>query len=440
VLPIEQQDKGIPEYYGFTPSNIGRNMWTGFKGTIAGVGSAVKDLASNPNWVFGENSTLQKFVADPMHQEAAKAVAAYQKRNYSEAFGHAVASGLPVAGPMAAQLGEQAGTGDVGGAVGQAAGMAGAADVMNAAATGLRAGGRFAAENAPAAVEAAKNVTPKQAAQAVGGVGGGVAGHGTLSAPGAYYGAKSAGGLVENLLGKERANAPIFNRTSPPTNPGAPYPTATPEQLNPALVSPARTLPGQVAPERIAPEQPIPGVTSRPFIERVQPDRGLLLTGDSPESALGRLRNLIVPERGVDPGIRPSIERITDEPSTSPQSAKARLEELLNEGLGGKPLEQGVALKNQGVKLPQGFTPVESSALKGYRYNPESSEFQAISQNGQHYIYGDVSPEQAADFEAADSKGTAWNNLRKAPGVTLTAKVINGKRVAVARAGQSAAP
>jgi KTSC domain len=205
-------------------------------------------------------------------------------------------------------------------------------------------------------------------------------------------------GLITHQATVEMPAAPTpAGPTGPPSQWGERIPTTpAPEQLNPSLGSPEQ------------------------------------------ESALGRLRNLIVPERGVDPGIRPSIERITDEPSTSPQSAKARLEALLNEGLGGKPLEQGVALKNQGAKLPQGFTPLESSALKGYKYDPGASEFQAISQNGQHYIYGDVSPEQAESFANSNSKGQAWNNLRQSS--PLVAKVINGKRVAVARTGQSAAP
>ena len=45
-----------------------------------------------------------------------------------------------------------------------------------------------------------------------------------MSAPGAYYGAKSAGLAAESILGQERANAPIFARK--PVYPGAPYPEA----------------------------------------------------------------------------------------------------------------------------------------------------------------------------------------------------------------------
>jgi hypothetical protein len=44
-----------------------------------------------------------------------------------------------------------------------------------------------------------------------------------------------------------------------PVYPGAPYPTATPEQLNPSLISESRTLPGMNSPEIIRPPaQPIP--------------------------------------------------------------------------------------------------------------------------------------------------------------------------------------
>lgn len=67
-----------------------------------------------------------------------------------------------------------------------------------------------AMRGAPKVVEAARNITPKQIAQGVGGAGGGIAGHGTLSAPGAYYGGKTGGALAESVLGKVRANTPIF--------------------------------------------------------------------------------------------------------------------------------------------------------------------------------------------------------------------------------------
>lgn len=135
---------------------------------------------------------------------------------------------------------------------------------------------------------------------------------------------------------------------------------------------------------------------------------------------------------------RPSIERVI--PSEAPPAAKpapAALGTLLEEATGGQKLVSGVSLKNQPSamkaaatgKLPEGFTPVESSAVKAYKYNPDAQEFETITKNGQHYIHGDVSPEQAAEFEAADSKGKAWNALRN--NSTLVAKVINGKRMPI---------
>jgi hypothetical protein len=50
-----------------------------------------------------------------------------------------------------------------------------------------------------------------------------------------------------------------FPKGEPPTYPGAPFPTGTPEQINPAAVSPSRTMPGSVSPEVVRPPaQPIP--------------------------------------------------------------------------------------------------------------------------------------------------------------------------------------
>lgn len=68
-----------------------------------------------------------------------------------------------------------------------------------------------AAEKASQAVERVRDVTPKQAAQVAGATAGAVAGKGILSPAGAYYGAK-LGRVAEMVLGKERANAPIFAR------------------------------------------------------------------------------------------------------------------------------------------------------------------------------------------------------------------------------------
>ena len=122
-------------------------------------------------------------------------------------------------------------------------------------------------------------------------------------------------------------------------------------------------------------------------------------------------------------------------PETPVNASPANVERALNESLGGKPLVRGVSLRNQPAaqaaaagKLPEGFTPVDSTALKGYKYDPATREFESITQGGQHYIHGDVSPEDAQAFADAKSKGQAWKQIRNNP---LVAKVVDGERIAV---------
>jgi hypothetical protein len=135
--------------------------------------------------------------------------------------------------------------------------------------------------------------------------------------------------------------------------------------------------------------------------------------------------------------------RITS-PIEAPKVDTGKLGNLLNESLGGKPLQKGVSLRNQkpltnlqqqitdaappsaqtpkapltnlskqiadaAHPLPEGFTPVESSVLKGYKYDPAKQEFSAITNTGQRYTHAEVTPEEARAFESSDSKGTDWN-------------------------------
>src|SRR5437899_2542630 len=165
-----------------------------------------------------------------------------------------------------------------------------------------------------------------------------------------------------------------------------------------------------------------------------------------------------IPVRQVPPGAAGSMVESVAAPQATPSAATApetptpirptsraalgrQLDAAIPEAMGVEPpapMKPGVSLKNQikadiqaQTPLPKGFTPVEgSSAIKGYKYNGAQQEMETITQNGQHYIHGGVDPDQAATFEATDSKGTAWNDLRKAPGVVRVAKVINGQRVA----------
>lgn len=138
---IDFPSHDIAKWYGFSPSNVLSNTWQQFKGFYTGAKDIAVDLASNPNWVSGtpeRPSTLEKFVEQPMEQQVVKAGQAFNQGDTLAGVGHGLASGVPLIGPWAASLGEQAGSGDIGGAVGGAAGT-------------------YAAVKAPAAVGAVAN-------------------------------------------------------------------------------------------------------------------------------------------------------------------------------------------------------------------------------------------------------------------------------------------
>jgi hypothetical protein len=294
---------------------------------------------------------------------------------------------------------ESANQGDVAGVFGHAAAPVAVAALSEGLA---RAGPKvapFAMERASQAATAVRNVTPKQAGEVFGAASGAAAGHGIYSIPAGAASAHYIGKIIETMLGKERANAPIFAKSPSPVFPGAPLPSVpAPELLNPALASEARTLPGQISPERIFGPTPSPAMP-------IAPRQGLMLPGEvlSTKAAVSKIAN------GVE------------------------------QSLGGKGLAPDVPIGKQQVitpvpqeapKLPQGFTASDkSSALSGYKYDPATKEFEAISKGGYRYVYGDVSPEQFAKFEAAESKGTAWNEVRQSS--PLTAKYVNDKRISV---------
>lgn len=143
---------------------------------------------------------------------------------------------------------------------------------------------------------------------------------------------------------------------------------------------------------------------------------------------------------------KPAPNTILSPIESTPTPVKpADVQSAIEKSLGGSKLVPGVSLRNQPAaqavaagKLPEGFTPIEgSSALKGYKYNPDAREFESITQGGQHYVHGDVSPEDAKAFEDADSKGKAWQQIRNNP---LVAKVVNGKRVAIMKSPVNETP
>jgi hypothetical protein len=360
IQPLESDEGHLPTAYGFTLGNLASNAWEGAKSVVKGAAALGSDIVNNPNWVQGPDSTLNKFVFKPADAEADKAKNLWNQGRYTEAVGHGLAAAVPLVGPAAAQLGEQAGTGDVGGALAKGAGMAAGGEALNLSAKlaqALPEGVSNIAKNPSlqAGVTAAAKKLPVAAIRRIPYVG-------DVAAD--VYKAGTEAAAKAQPFDATEANVPYAGEEAPPA-------TRT------VVTDPA---------------------TGRPEFSDV-------LAARQPQAA---------PAAPVTP---------------------AKLEEVLNQATGGQPLVRGVSLRNQPAaqavasgKLPEGFTPVDSSLLKGYKYDPEAQEFTAVLKNGQSYTHGEVTPEQVDAFEKADSQGAAWTkNIKQGAGTVLVAK--NGKPV-----------
>lgn len=230
--------------------------------------------------------------------------------------------------------------------------------------------------------------------------------------------------------------------------------------------------PNRIPPGTIPPAGPNPYAPAYPTEEslrtglgRVQdiaPDTSKYPTEETLREALARVRNLssdvpaaTTPGSGIPAASAPATTApaeaaaappaLTQGESVSP-AIRSKLDQALRDSLGALPPPRaGAPIANRPVvaapaapKLPEGFTPVESSSvLKGYKYDPEAQELEAITNSGQRYRTGEVTQEQFDKFEAADSKGKAWNALRG--NSTPLGKYVGGKFQPYSRAGMRSA-
>ena len=129
AAPAETSDQAAPELknYGFTvPHMIGQGV-EGVKelgGSLYQMGKAAvtKTPMIGETHLEGSNvmvdpKSMLGMATSGLSEEGAKAKEAAGQGRYVEAAGHGLASVLPMVGPWAAGLGEQAGSGDIGGAV-----------------------------------------------------------------------------------------------------------------------------------------------------------------------------------------------------------------------------------------------------------------------------------------------------------------------------------
>lgn len=120
AMPASQTDP--TKNYGFTMQNIRKNVGEGFKAAYEGTKELGKTLL-DPKTSDNVNRALDQFVFKPGDEQLRKAKSDYNNKRLIESAGHFIAAGIPLLGPIAASIGEQAGTGDIGGAVAKGSAM-----------------------------------------------------------------------------------------------------------------------------------------------------------------------------------------------------------------------------------------------------------------------------------------------------------------------------
>lgn len=348
---------------------------------------------------------------------AKKAKDAYDRGDYKGAVIHGLNYLVPFIGQQTDKAGEQLSKGDIAGGIGRTLGVA--APVL------------ASSPQAAAAKDTATSAVSDAASAAAGKVKPGLAKVGNVATA-------IGDSLDPDLVGIVSPRAAHMLRVAAKTGKAASKLSAAPEVVAPEAAAeldatadaPAyageRTPPATEteAPPAQLPEgfqsvaQAPPGSANNPFQvpPRVEaPPAEVPAAASSQESPAA----IAAPDPAAPPAAQPSVE--TMDPG--------HIQRLLSDALGNKPLKPGVALKNQPAAaaksdLPEGFTPVKSSVLKGYKYDPATQEFEGVTNTGQVYRHAEVTPDQFQKFAAADSKGKAWNELRN--NATPLGKVNNG--------------
>lgn len=125
---------------------------------------------------------------------------------------------------------------------------------------------------------------------------------------------------------------------------------------------------------------------------------------------------------GQQPEAEPSTLPFLRKPSTSNAELGRKLDQPLRDAVGAPPAPK--------AGIPIGMTPVESSAMKAYRYDPSKQEMHVMTNDGTTYVHAEVTPDQAQAFQAAPSKGQAWQAIRD--NSTLVGKIPpRGNRIDV---------
>ncbi len=160
-------------YLGFGLSNLAENAKRGLSELGSGALEMGKDIIAPPGQTEGDRLSYlgNKYIFNPADREAKLAQTA---PNDIESFGHSLAESIPIVGPWAASLGEQAGH-DPGGALARGGTQVAAAEVAPTLARGLKFGldkGREAVGGAIRTPEGELTPNAKLTAKVGGGLGG----------------------------------------------------------------------------------------------------------------------------------------------------------------------------------------------------------------------------------------------------------------------------
>jgi hypothetical protein len=203
IQPISSPQTNVAENYGFTGSNMLSQAKEGLKQMGSGLYQMGKDVLMPPGNTEAERLEFlkNKYVINPAEREQYLAT---NSRSPIEAAGHTLASDIPLIGPWAAGLGEQAGTGDVGGALARGGTQIAAAELAKPVLSAARTGAGMARESIGGAIHTPEGeltpgaaLTGKVAGGAAGAAAGAAIGHEYI---GAMAGYKMGPSLMDRLF------------------------------------------------------------------------------------------------------------------------------------------------------------------------------------------------------------------------------------------------
>lgn len=248
--------------------------------------------------------------------------------------------------------------------------------------------------------------------------------------------AKRRAGHIPGVQAVKDINYVVRGEGGPPTPPGPPAPSV-PDFYGKGQYGTPVDQWGSRIPQAENPGAPLPEMPPMEVRQAAALYRGAQQVHD-PAAGLGQIpvRGSIAKSMNQSqpaPVQRGSLRQMIDDIGTGiekgtgaspPPNPKAP---IYQRGTLAQPTQEGTS------SVLEGHTPVNSSWIKSYKYDPTTREFEMAPKSGTPVRLGDVSPEEAQAFGEAKSQGKAWQQIKNN---VLVAKRINGRWVAAKPASQ----